>query len=495
MKKLAAALLLVFFPLLARAQSTIEGLPPVATFPLPDSSTTPQHLWMTQGCATLTACDYKVTPEQTGYIFQGPTPPATPFVNQLWWNTSASPAILQAFQNGAWSPVTSRIRLTANGNLYVAPSGADTGNGCANVLAPCLTIQHAADVALRNYDAAGYTMYINLAPTGGTPYTAGASIFGSFTGFSLAQGSAGPGNEPNGNLVFLGNPGNPDSVVINIPGAGTAAFLAAYGASIVVQGVNIIIPNGYGLFSDNASTIQWANVDFGAANTHVAAQNSGGAQAIGNYTISGGAAANHLLSVHGGIFAINPGVAVTLIGTPSFGAFVQVASAAFGFIPSSVTFTGSAVGRSFIASNNSVFQIGNAAGLPGSLPGATVSGGITDPPQPLASVSNATGLGVGGGAIANPPNYAGETVASIVLSTGPSGTAASGSVDLNFSTKSFRICVGNPSSGFTPGSTIMFGAPSGDETLVATLEWTNAGVPLTTNANYSIDFICQGTHI
>src|SRR5271167_3035018 len=145
------------------SQSTIEQLPAVSVYPLPDPATVDQYLWMTQNCVSNpTTCDSKITPTQLGYIYQGASPPSNPFTNQLWWSTATTPATLEAYQGSAWTPVSSRIRLTATGNLYVAPSGSDTSNNCASSLAPCATIQHAANVAQSNYDVNGHLLDINV---------------------------------------------------------------------------------------------------------------------------------------------------------------------------------------------------------------------------------------------------------------------------------------------------------------------------------------------
>jgi hypothetical protein len=111
---LIACLLLLSTPVLA--QVTIDGLPPVPVFPLPDAAG--QNLWMTQG-----GHDYRITPFQAGSPFQGPNPPATPFINQLWWKTSPPPAQLLSWNGTNWVPFSSGV-LNVTG-FGVAGDGTD----------------------------------------------------------------------------------------------------------------------------------------------------------------------------------------------------------------------------------------------------------------------------------------------------------------------------------------------------------------------------------
>src|SRR6266404_1938629 len=84
----------------ARAQSTIDGLPPVPVFPFPDPAVTHQNAWMTQG-----GLDYKATVTQLGHIWQGNCAILqVPFINQLCWDTTAAPVILKQWNGTVWGP-------------------------------------------------------------------------------------------------------------------------------------------------------------------------------------------------------------------------------------------------------------------------------------------------------------------------------------------------------------------------------------------------------
>jgi len=127
MNKVAKAVLVAGLLLSAPAwaQNTIDNLYPVAQFPLPDPATVPSHLWITQG-----GRDYNIMPTQLGYIYQGTQPPQNPYTNQLWWNSSTTPAVLQAYQLGAVGGNPSWVPLGgAGGAAMGVPAG---GTGASN---------------------------------------------------------------------------------------------------------------------------------------------------------------------------------------------------------------------------------------------------------------------------------------------------------------------------------------------------------------------------
>lgn len=120
-----SALILLSGPPLAA--STINSLPTVS-FPLPDAglpSASTVNLWITNGSGANS--DFRVTPNQLGYILQSCSAPTNPFRYELWWNTCANPAIEEVYTGTTWAEVGT---LDYVSNIWSAPIG---GGGIATV--------------------------------------------------------------------------------------------------------------------------------------------------------------------------------------------------------------------------------------------------------------------------------------------------------------------------------------------------------------------------
>jgi hypothetical protein len=117
-------------------------------------------------------------------------------------------------------------------NLYVSPSGSDTGNNCANASTPCLTLLHAYT------EAAGSGSTINLA--GGT-YAGGITINKSV------------------NIVGTNSGGSLDSLTSTINGGGFVLFIDS-GHTVNIS--NVVITNASGIAGlANYSTLTLTNVN------------------------------------------------------------------------------------------------------------------------------------------------------------------------------------------------------------------------------------------
>ncbi len=495
-------LLLLAMP--ALAQSTVEQFSPVPTFPLPDPAVTTSHLWITQVCATSAACDYKIDPLSLGSPYQAATAPSVPYPNQLWWDTSTSPATLRAFQNSVWTPVSSRIRLTATGNLYVAPSGSDTNNTCASSIAPCATLKQAVSVAQSNYDVNGHLLNINL---GNGTYSAGALVVGPIVGQGTVGSMATASTAYISGLQILGNVGSPSAVTIADTSSATfpAVIAALYGGQVNVQGVTLSSVNGFDLFAGAGSSVSYSNVIFGFAGTsQVSARGSGAvAQALGSYTISGNTAAHLDAELGGNIILNTPSTVVTLSGTPAFGNGFAFLDAAYATVNSAdVTFSGAGTGPRFNVFGNSYLETGsvtpNPTFLPGNAVGVLSTGGRYNPPLP-PTVTAATGLGSGGSAAICAGSLASAYGGCVALTAGTSGTASTGSFTLTYASATIGSggCVIAPTAGFAAGATANYSSQQGSpQTGVAvTVVWVNgpgsAPGNLTANAVYYLNFACS----
>ncbi len=398
------------------AQGTIEGLSPVPTFPLPDPAITPSDLWITQGCVTPAACDYKISPTKLGYIFQGTVAPISPAQLQLWWDTNTSPPILKVFQSSSWVPfpnvsgfaplnspaftgvptaptaavgdtstqiatdafvaASQRKKLAADLTMYVSSAGSDTSNDCLSVGIPCATMQHPYDLLRDGYDLAGHNVVISLY-NGCTPtctYVAG------FYDPQQLPGQVGPES-----LTIQGDPSNLDHVVItgvvSVPtDSALANARASYSGNFRLAFVKLQSTSSE-IYCSLGGLIQYHDVDFGAATVNqVFANYQGVCFSTGNNTISGGANA-HLASgtlgiLHGGSGAFPS--TTTLIGTPAFvSGFAQCTAGAAIDAPN-VTFVGPATGPRYQGSTNCTINTNGAGAtyFPGNAGGSVATGAV-----------------------------------------------------------------------------------------------------------------------
>ncbi len=204
---LLSALLLAAAP--AGAASIINTLPAV-TFPLPDPgnpTTATENLWIANG--TGPNADFRITPTQAGYIFQGTVAPTSPFHYQLWWNTGASPPQLEVYDGTQWNAVGT---LDASAHAW---SGAIPGSYAAPVYQNQGFIANNASNVLR-------TDMNNMI---------GASQFSLYTGdqsqlIEVTVGTPQQGDVISGSASVLGAGANPytwNYTVLNGDTASTAA--------------------------------------------------------------------------------------------------------------------------------------------------------------------------------------------------------------------------------------------------------------------------------
>jgi hypothetical protein len=226
---------------------------------------------------------------------------------------------------------TTRTVLTANTTLYVATTGSDmTGNGAVG--SPFATLQHAYDTLATQYDFAGFSGTVSVAP--GT-YTTGVVA-------SL---------KVNGPVNFIGNDSPPtgwttgNTVLISVTN-NHAFSIVGYNVGITVAGFKVettgTFPQGYGLVSSGGAVIA-RNMNFGTcANAHIVCQ-LGSLNITGTYVISG-SAPEHLLGSEGGVLNA-VGCSVYFTNTPVF--TNAYAFAYFGGLvqPYGATWSGTASGQ------------------------------------------------------------------------------------------------------------------------------------------------------
>ena len=263
---------------------------------------------------------------------------------EVWISTAASNTTTPGAMGANWNLLISsgRQRLTTNTTFYVATTGNDSNAGTSG--SPWLTLQHAVNVLMDNYDLAGFTATISVAT--GT-YTGNTSISGVFTGGGqvLIQGSGSPVLTDTGNAIDV---------------------LA--GAAVQLAGLTIESGSGNGIhISQGGAVSLGTGMNFGeCALAQVLCEFDGLFNTIGNnYTISGGGT-NHINLKNGGNLDCNSGssATVTISGSPVYsGAFIAATSAATALIVN-YTWSGGITGQSFSVTYNGV--INGVTGLPGS---------------------------------------------------------------------------------------------------------------------------------
>jgi hypothetical protein len=128
---LALATLLGATP--AFAASTINQLPPIP-FPLSDPgnpATAVENLWISSG--TGASADFRITPTQLGYVFQGSTAPSSPTPFQYWWDTTANPRVLKVWTGSTWAVIGTLDTAAGQWTPVAAPTARLTPAyfGCA----------------------------------------------------------------------------------------------------------------------------------------------------------------------------------------------------------------------------------------------------------------------------------------------------------------------------------------------------------------------------
>lgn len=248
--------------------------------------------------------------------------------------------------------------VLSNRTYYVNPStGSDSNSGLTSGTA-FLTIQKACDVAAALIVPNGVTLTIQLAA--GT-YTAGA-VF--------------PTHAIPGGITILGDAGTPGNVIISIS-SGANVFYANNVGRWTLNGMKLTSSNNANCIrASYHGQVFWLNIEFGATGTgkHVYATRNGLALAAGNYSISG-AAGHHWYAEDQG--QIDASATVTITGTPAFGSqFANAISLAVINVPS-CTFSGSATGTRYSATENGVIRVGGGGAnyLPGNGAGSTATGG------------------------------------------------------------------------------------------------------------------------
>lgn len=284
----------------------------------------------------------------SGSLIGSPVPGLMEYDGNLYYFTD------QKSNRYSFSPV-----LTAALTIYVRTDGSDSNTGLVDSAGGAfLTVQKAVNTAVL-FDNGGNLITIQIRD--GT-YT-GAVTLKSFNGSARIQ--------------IQGNNGTPANVVISTTSVTGFTATSVQGLWDIRDLKITTTSSGSCILADN-STVYFRNLNFGSVPTNsnqVLSQGKGLIVAEAAYTISGGAFAHFSAIDFGMIQAI--GITITVSGTPAF-AGIFAGSSRFSYLKVfSLTFSGSATGTRYLASENSVIFTngGGATYFPGNANGSTATGG------------------------------------------------------------------------------------------------------------------------
>lgn len=278
----------------------------------------------------------------------------------------AGTELLEIVQGGASKKVAAsaigaaaaRERLTASRTYYVRTDGSDSNNGLANTAGGAfLTAQKAVDTVYQSLDLAVYNVTVQV---GDGTYGGAISCSGPLIG--------------SGTLTIQGNAGTPTNVVLST--GATSTVTVQNGAILTVKDFKITNTANFGLYARTGGVIKFSGIDFGSVTAHqIRASDFGLIEAIGNYTISGGAA-SHWNVAQGQVRVQSR--TITISGTPAYsGSFFGGSSCGVAII-GGCTFSGTgATGTRYSVATNSVCDTnsGGASYLPGNAAGSAATGG------------------------------------------------------------------------------------------------------------------------
>lgn len=243
---------------------------------------------------------------------------------------------------------TRRMVLNQDLGLYVRPDGSNSNPGLANLSDWAFqTIQYALDFA-RSFDINGHSIIINV-DVGTYPETFG--IFGPVVG------SRGP-----------------SSIIVR--GASNATLaqgaFVANGAQMTVENMRLQNSGQTTLAALSGSHLAIGDgVELGLADTHILSEGESSiVDILGDYTVSGASAANHILARFGGQVRVPSAATLTLLGVPGFTNHFLVCSSQGRALLVPLSYTGTATGSKFNVERLAYVECGSAGGvLPGNVAG------------------------------------------------------------------------------------------------------------------------------
>ena len=250
-----------------------------------------------------------------------------------------------------------REKLVAARTYYVSTTGSNANDGRTSGTA-FLTIQRAVD-NLTLLDLGAYNVTIQVAD--GT-YTAGVVLS------PFVAGS--------GEVFLTGNTTTPSNCTINVA-AGNAVTAGNGVRGVTVAGFRLLAGAGTAVIASDGAEIKLGANNYGAcATAHIAVERTSAIICTTSYAISGGA--NIHQSADSGSYITAIFMTVTLTGSITFSYAFVVSDKLSTVQVNNNTYSGSATGRRYAVSANSLIMTGGSGAtyLPGSVAGDAATGGL-----------------------------------------------------------------------------------------------------------------------
>lgn len=249
-----------------------------------------------------------------------------------------------------------RELLTAARTYYVRTDGSDSNTGLSNTAGGAfLTIQKAVDIAA-SLDLSIYDVTIAVAPG-----SYAAVVFKSQVGA--------------GTVNVIGDTATLTNCTI-AGGAGSAVTASGGGLRYVISGFTLT--GARGLTITEGATVAVGSMRYGSISARIF-DVTRGAKCYVNAAMTITSGMPYMAVVSGqGLLIFQPGITVTLTGTPAFsGNFVYCGGSGSSIEIAAITFSGAATGSRYLALLNASIYVASAGEsyLPGSTDGTKLTGG------------------------------------------------------------------------------------------------------------------------
>ena len=246
--------------------------------------------------------------------------------------------------------------LSANRTYYVRTDGSDSNDGLADTSGGAFVTIAKALSSIAALDLNGYVATAKIGDGTRTVAIVLPKLIG-------------------GTAVLEGNTTTPANCVVSTTSADAITCRGAAGWT--VKGFKVTTAtSGIGIVATEFCRLNILNIDFGACTTaHLYTDGGGSIYASGAYSITASSPIHAYITASGSFLAST--ITVTLTGTPAFSNAFVVCSSVASVTAYSITYSGSATGKRYDASLNSVINTfgGGASYFPGNASGTTATGG------------------------------------------------------------------------------------------------------------------------
>jgi hypothetical protein len=377
--------------------------------------------------------------------------------------------------NNAWSGTA---QFTGTAPTFSVTTGGSDSNSCL-VASPCLTVQHAAIVAMQ-YMTAGFDVTVNI----GT---------GSFAGVNIAGVLMGSGvQSTQGSFLILNGNGAANTTITQWASSGIN-IQATSGIMVQPQNMTISVATGqFGLFSE-----LFSNITTGVGVTIIGTGTATAMHSEADSYMANGASVT-LTGSFGSIYTGSTnsiaqfGNALVCSSLTSVTQWVYMdTSASVSF--SSISGCGGVTGTRYVVNGNAFVNNLTGSALPGNAIGQVASGGRYRP-SPVISTPTSTGLGTGSAAFA--ASYTSGSHGGVITLSPTGSPSATGTIGLNWaedqisSSSTFAPCTVALIAGTSQWPTTSILQINVLSLASLSINWATGGAALTAGQTYNVSYTC-----